>query len=293
MPLQSAEPKDAELAREISQEVGRLPLALDQAGAYLEETGCGLGDYLALLRKRTKELLERRGGLDSDHLSVAATYLTSFERLAKQNPAAAELMQACAFLVPDAIPEEIFTEGAAEFGPVLQAAASDPIKWNEAIAAAFKFSLIERSPGKVLAVHRMVQAVAKSRMSAEECAQWAEQVVRAVNAAFPEVEFTFWDECERLAPSAQVCATLVHAYGLASSEAARVLNQAGAYLDERARYAEAEFLKRGAVDICEKALGPDHPHVAISLNNLAHLLQATNRLGEGRPARRHPTLWDG
>ena len=71
-------------------------------------------------------------------------------------------------LVPDAIPEEIFTQGAAEFGPVLQAAASDPIKWDEAIAAAFKFSLIERSPGKLLAVHRMVQAVAKSSMSAED-----------------------------------------------------------------------------------------------------------------------------
>ena len=146
--LQSADPKDAALAREISQEVGGLPLALDQAGAYIEETGTGLGDYLGLLRQRAKELLDRRGGLDSDHLSVAATYVTSFERLAKQNPAAAELLQACAFLVPDAIPEEIFTEGAPKFGPVLQAAASDPIKWDEAIAAAFKFSLIERNPGK-------------------------------------------------------------------------------------------------------------------------------------------------
>ena len=65
VPLQSAEPKEAALAREISQEVGGLPLALDQAGAYLEETGTGLGDYLKLLRKRGKELLERRGGLDS------------------------------------------------------------------------------------------------------------------------------------------------------------------------------------------------------------------------------------
>ena len=184
-PLSAFDAKDAALAREISEEVGGLPLALDQAGAYLEETGTGLGDYLGLLRQRAKELLERRGGLDSDHLSVAATYLTSFEKLAKQNPAAAELMQATAFLAPDAIPEEIFTEGAAEFGPVLQATASDPIKWDEAIAAAFKFSLIERKPGKLLAVHRMVQAVAKSRMSAEERAQWAEQVVRAVNAAFP------------------------------------------------------------------------------------------------------------
>src|SRR5271157_3633120 len=257
-PLSSVDPKDAALAREISDEVGGLPLALDQAGAYLEETGAGLGDYLGLLRERSKELLDRRGGLDSDHLSVAATYLTSFEKLAKQNQAAAELLQAAAFLAPDAIPEEIFTEGTAEFSQVLQAAASDPIQWDEAIAAAFKFSLIERNPNKLLAVHRMVQAVAKSRMSAEERAQWAEQMVRAVNAAFPKIEFAVWDKCERLVPSAQVCAALVDEYRLSLPEAARLVNEAGVYLDGRARYAEAEPLFRKSLAISEDSYGHDH-----------------------------------
>ncbi len=66
-PLSAVDANDAALAREISDEVGGLPLALDQAGAYLEETGSGLGDYLALLRQRGKELLEqtRRAGFRS------------------------------------------------------------------------------------------------------------------------------------------------------------------------------------------------------------------------------------
>ena len=291
-PLSAADPKDAALAREISEEVGGLPLALDQAGAYLEETGSGLEDYLKLLRERFKELAARRGGLDADHLSVAATYLTSFEKLAKQNQGAAELMKAAAFLVADAIPEEIFTKGAAKFGQVLQAAASDPIQWDEAIAAAFKFSLIERKPSKVLAVHRMVQAVAKSSMSAEEQAKRAEQVVRAVNATFPSVEFATWDKCERLVPSAQVCAALVDEYGLSFPEAARLLNQAGVYLSARARYAEAEPLYRRALDIDEQSYGPDHPDVARDLNNLARLLQDTNRLGEAEPLMRRSLAID-
>ena len=286
-PLSNAEAGEAALAREISREVGGLPLALDQAGAYLEETGCGLQDYLTLLRQRLKELTERRGGLDSDHLSVAATFLTSFEKLARQNQAAAELLKATAFLPPDAIPEEIFTEGAAKFGPILQGAASDSLKWNDAISAAFRFSLLERVPAKKqLAVHRMVQAVARSRMSAEERAQWAEQVVCAVNAAFPNVEFAVWDKCERLLPSAQLCAVLVHEYGLSSPEAARLLNQAGYYLNERARHTEAEPLMRRALAISEKSLGPEHPTVAIHLNNLAQLLLATNRLREAEPLMR-------
>ena len=36
-------------AKEISQEMDGLPLTLDQAGAYIEETACGLADYLDLL----------------------------------------------------------------------------------------------------------------------------------------------------------------------------------------------------------------------------------------------------
>ena len=65
-------------------------------------------------------------------------------------------------------------------------AAANRLQWNDAIAAAFKFSLLERNPAdKTISVHRMVQAVAKAGMKPEERAQWAERVVGAVNAAFP------------------------------------------------------------------------------------------------------------
>jgi tetratricopeptide (TPR) repeat protein len=40
---------------------------------------------------------------------------------------------------------------------------------------------------------------------------------------------------------------------------------------------------RRALGIDEKAYGPDHPEVATDLNNLAQLLQATNRLAEAEP----------
>ena len=40
---------------------------------------------------------------------------------------------------------------------------------------------------------------------------------------------------------------------------------------------------RRALAIDETSFGPDHPNVAIGLNNLAQLLQATNRLAEAEP----------
>jgi tetratricopeptide (TPR) repeat protein len=52
------------------------------------------------------------------------------------------------------------------------------------------------------------------------------------------------------------------------------------------RLAEAEPLMRRALAIDEKSYGPDHPNVAIRLNNLASMLQATNRLAEAEPLMR-------
>jgi hypothetical protein len=201
--LSAAKDADAAAAKEISREVGGLPLALDQAGAYINQTGCAVGEYLDLLRSSMAELLDRRGDLDFQHRSVTATYTASLTELAKQNEAAAELLNAVAFLAPDAIPEEIFSAGASHFPEALQQAASNRLQWNDAIAAAFKFSLLERDAGnQAISVHRMVQAVAKAGMTPEARAQWADRVVNAANAAFPDIEFSNWGTCDRLLPHA-------------------------------------------------------------------------------------------
>ena len=55
---------------------------------------------------------------------------------------------------------------------------------------------------------------------------------------------------------------------------------------------EAEPLMRRALAIDEKSFGPDHPDVARDLNNLAQLLQATNRLAEAEPLMRRALAID-
>ena len=47
-----------------------------------------------------------------------------------------------------------------------------------------------------------------------------------------------------------------------------------------ARYAEAEPLFKRSLAILEKALGPEHPDVAASLENYASLLRQTARADE-------------
>src|SRR5205085_8672630 len=114
-PLEEASPAERAKAMEIVAAVDGLPLALDQAGAYIEETGCGLAGYLSRYHTQRSQLMKRRGGLVADHREpVATTWKLSFEKVEQANPAAADLLRLCAFLAPDAIPEEIITEGASE-----------------------------------------------------------------------------------------------------------------------------------------------------------------------------------
>ena len=124
--LESAGDDDRERAKEIVAQLDGLPLALDQAGAYIEETGCGLSVYLDLYRSHAPELLRRRGVLTSDHPDpVATAWALSFANIEKTSPAAAELLRFCTFLHPDGIPEEVFRQGAPELGPVLRSVGSD------------------------------------------------------------------------------------------------------------------------------------------------------------------------
>src|SRR5713101_9724060 len=113
-------------ARVISQALGGLPLALDQAGAYIEETKCSLADYINLYQTRREMLLKWRGELALDHPEpVATTWSISFEKLRQGHPVAIELLKILAFLAPDAIPEELISAGAPDLGPFLQHVATE------------------------------------------------------------------------------------------------------------------------------------------------------------------------
>jgi hypothetical protein len=143
-PLDAASPADIALAREITEELGGLPLALDQAGAYLEETQCGLARYLQLYRVRRAHLLQRRGGVVLDHPEpVATTWSLSFEKVEQRSPAAADLRRRDSFLHFDAIPEEIITQGALHLGPWLSPLKEDPLLFDEAIATLVGQATIE------------------------------------------------------------------------------------------------------------------------------------------------------
>lgn len=141
--LEHATVNDRHVADDIACETAGLPLALDQAGAYIEETGCGLSGYLTLYRTRSNELLQSPRTGDYPH-SVATTWSLTFEKVRLAQAAAIDLLSLCVFLHPDAIPEEIFTENVEYLGPLLQPVAQDSFALNSLYRELLRFSLIQR-----------------------------------------------------------------------------------------------------------------------------------------------------
>ena len=291
--LAAANEAERSVALQISHELGDLPLAIDQVGAFIEETPSSLAEYLSLYRSEKGKLLAERGSL-GDHPSVAVTFSLAFAQVTGNSAAAADLIRLCAFLAPDAIPEEVFTEGAAALGDNLGRAARSSLEFARVLKEAGRFSLVDRdAQSKTLDIHRLAQVVIQAGMSDAEQRDWAARAVRTVEKVFPNVEFKNWEMCQKLLPHAQACASLVDKWDFTFPEAAMLLNTVADYLCDRALFADAEPLYQRSLAIREKALAPEHPDVAASLNNLATLYRSQGKYTEAEPRyQRALAIWE-
>ncbi|GHO80418.1 tetratricopeptide repeat protein [Ktedonobacter sp. SOSP1-85] len=268
--------------------LGLFPLALDQAGAYIEETGSSVREYLQLYQHHRHALLAQRGWQITHYPdSVATTWDLAFQQVEQANPAAAELLQLCAFLAPDHIPEELLSQGAAHWPPALQQAVSNYFTFSQMLKLLLAYSLVKRFPEeRLLSIHRLVQVVQVERLAGQERRQWAEGLVRALHAAFPADPtdpIASWPQCQRYLEHAQACDHLIQEYHLQFPEAAELLDRTATYLQERALYTLAEPLYQRALRLREELLGTEHPDTARTMNNLAVLYSKQGRYAEAEP----------
>jgi tetratricopeptide (TPR) repeat protein len=284
-----SDPSERAAAERLAKELGYLPLALEQAAAYIAVSEVSFQDYLKEYEKLRLKLLADKHHQPRDYpASVLTTWTKSFEAVRQRSAAAADVLIVSAFLAPDGIPYEIFLKGASELGEALAAALADadgsekPL--YDLLTELRRYSLIRRHPdARTYDVHRLVQAVTRDGLDDPDQRLWAERAVRAVCKATPDIKFANWHACARLVPHWGACAGEIARHQMVFREAARLLNQAGNYLWERAQYQEAEPLLRHALAICEQALGADHPETARSLNNLAVLYRDQGRYAEAEP----------
>src|SRR4029450_10321573 len=135
----------------LAEALGDLPLALEQAAAYLEETKTSPTAYLLLYEQHGAELLTQGEPLSTEQ-RVATTWQVTVDRLGA-TPGALELLGLCAFLAPDDIPRAIFSEHAEVLPEPLGAIVERPLALNQAVGALGRYSLVTVTDDS-LTVHR-------------------------------------------------------------------------------------------------------------------------------------------
>jgi tetratricopeptide (TPR) repeat protein len=262
--------------------LGDLPLALEEAAAYLEETGVGLDEYLGLVRSRARELF----GLDQppadeqgDQRRVATIWSLSLDRVHQEAPAAEALLNLCAFLAPGDIPRELPREHAEVLPDQLAEAVSDHLVYNRMLAVVGRYSLAAVTPTS-LGLHRLVQAVLQARLGADGERAWAEAAVGLLQVSFPNEswEVATWPTCERLLPHLLAATGQAERLGVAGEQAGWLLYRASAYLRGRGLYRQARPVAERALALTEAALGPQDVEVAWRRDELGRVLQALGDL---------------
>jgi hypothetical protein len=271
---------DPASALELAGLLGGLPLALEQAAAYVQATGASLAGYLALFCGRRADLLARGEPVGYSG-TVATAWSLAFDRV-EAEPQAAGLLRLLAFCAPEAVPLSLLLQPrpglAGQLGvkvaPALVPLLEDPLAANDAVAALRRYSLITRAGDGSVSVHRLVQAVTADQMAGDLAEQWRQAAATLIEAAIPSdtgVPQT-WPVCAALLSHAQA-ALAEHSGGMV-----RLAN----YLGERGRYGPALELQRQVLGAQERLLGVEHPH---TLDTRHILARCTGEAGDPAAAR--------
>jgi tetratricopeptide (TPR) repeat protein len=287
-------------AEALSETLGGLPLAHEQAGAYCERLGVSFADYRKRFLAAPVRLLDDARHVPAAHndgMTAAKSFALAIEEAAKLHPAAEPLIVHAALLAPEPIPLFLFAEGREEFGePLASALAGDGL--DEAVAALRAFALVdkeaipdERDPAittYAVRLHRLVREVAAARWTDERRDRARRALVSAMRAVYPQGVYgdpRTWPRARRL--DALALALVSGDEGLAGEtevEVSYVADRLATYRQTvLAAYGDARPLFERALAIRKKARGPEHPDTASSLNNLALLLQKQGDLVAARP----------
>jgi tetratricopeptide (TPR) repeat protein len=284
-------------AEALSEALGGLPLAHEQAAAFCERLDVSLAIYHKRFMVAPARFLDDARHAPDTHnggMTVTKSFALAIEEAARLNPAAESLIVHAALLAPEPVPLFLFAEARKNFGePLASALARDDL--DDAVAALRTFALVdreaivdERDPSIVIhaiRLHRLVREVAAMRFASETRDQLRRALIAALAKVYPDDAYrnpASWPRRAVLTPHLLACCE-TETNAEASTEFADLLNRAGNYLHSRAAYSRARPLFTRSLMIREKVLGPEHPETAASLNDLARLFQAQGDLEDARP----------
>ncbi|KAK3673350.1 hypothetical protein LTR78_006896 [Recurvomyces mirabilis] len=247
----------------VSRKLGGLPLALTQMAGIMTKSDMSFADFARAYNERElrHQLLETAPSpeLQAPQYEHSVASVFALENIRH----GAALLNACSMLDPDGISERIFTETLAKVHlPGLPSTLSE---YHQAKNELLGSSILttEKGSGKLF-VHRLVQDVARTRLSPAALRETFTACVQLITTLWPFIDFTWrhgivrWTICEELAPHVVRLRELAEQYQLFPSDVddtgdfafARLLVDAGWYHHERGSSTDAESFNDMAHQIC-------------------------------------------
>jgi len=268
--IASRRPSDLVGAAELCKELGYLPLAIEQASAYLTETGITPRSYMNLLVKYPAEMYRASAEGGDASRTIARIWDVTLDRLADE-PLAGQLLRILAWYAPNEIPRGLVDGAGLEF---------DVLRALGRLAA---YSMINID-GDFLAMHRLVQAVARTpdadspHRTVGNVAGARRQAVTMLEAALPDGDqYAAWDAWGVLLPHIEALTSHIPPEG-DDAAITRIINRAALVLIETEVNDQATAYFQRALDACQRVLGPDHQDTMTCWNNLAFAYQSAGEL---------------
>lgn len=286
-------------ARELAELLGYHPLALEQAGAFIEEKHARFQDYLFRYKARRIRYLESKEGRPTESNptkggypdSVAITWNMNFSEVEGKSPPSAELLRISSFLHPDDIPFDLFTRMSESFGPVIEKAlsgsAEDPLLINDLVVPLTRYSLVnicvnERS----FVIHRMVQEVQKDKMSSDQQHGYSEDIMltlgRAVEIPAPRNEYKVGNIGPRIVPHALKILETIDQYKAKSNYAGLSLKSIAGLLSKYSQYEGAERAYEASLPYLSNYPGVHNFVFVTALSNLGSVLSNMDKFDEAK-----------
>ncbi len=282
---------DEKIVQRLAEKLDGLPIALEQAAAYINHRHIGFKEYLAEFDKGRKKALSWHKDKLQDHPEAVLSVWQTTEDCLEAGERG--ILRLASFLAPEAIPASLFeSQGEKITEAIGLIVGGEEIEGQIDVRGMLSelnaWSMINLT-GERFFVHRLVQESVRLRIEEEDYKKWMELALRLVNdyipADPPPHDVRSWGLWEVIAPHVSIVAEYGARSGIAEPTG-RMMNALALHFESKASFEVAEKLYRRALAINEKTAGPEHINTAACLNNLAALLNATNRLDEAEPLMR-------
>ncbi|MFB9360705.1 tetratricopeptide repeat protein, partial [Actinoplanes nipponensis] len=266
---------DRAAAAGIAAYLGCLPLALEQAAAYINHHRTSMAAYHDRLHdEQAGSLLAGMAPGQDAQRAVTRVWAVTLDALTATNPGAVEILRVLAWLAPDDIPRDLITA----------LTNGDQTTADLALGLLASYSMITLDTATV-STHRLVQTVVRltppaSQTTTDPSSQ-AIQLLNTAAPANPGGDPAGWPRWRDLLP--HITTLTNHLPHSTDTALGRLLNETGVFERSQGLYQQAELHSTQALAITEAARGSEHPDVAVCLGNLAVSYSALGRAGEAVP----------